>query len=175
MALYSARAGLFGKRFTLVLAAVVLAVLVGFRLSAARLEQHYISTLAWAVAGKLIVIDPGHGGEDPGAVGAAGVYEKDIVLEVSKKLAEILRQAGAEVLLTRENDRDLSDPGNHSLYQSRVQDLTKRVEIANRGVRISFSASMLTVFRTGGRGAPKPFRNQVPWREKSWRSLFRKS
>lgn len=115
MALYSARAGLFGKRFTLVLAAVVLAVLVGFRLSAARLEQHYISTLAWAVAGKLIVIDPGHGGEDPGAVGAAGVYEKDIVLEVSKKLAEILRQAGAEVLLTRENDRDLSDPDRKSV------------------------------------------------------------
>ncbi|HPU36000.1 MAG TPA: N-acetylmuramoyl-L-alanine amidase CwlD [Bacillota bacterium] len=132
MAFFSARTRLPGKRFILVLTAVVLAVLFGFRISSARLEERYISTLAWAVAGKLIVIDPGHGGEDPGAVGASGVYEKDIVLEVSKKLAEILRQAGAEVLLTRENDRDLSDPGNHSLYQSRVQDLTKRVEIANQ-------------------------------------------
>jgi len=132
LAFFSARTRLPGKRFILVLTAVVLAVLFGFRISSARLEERYISTLAWAVAGKLIVIDPGHGGEDPGAVGASGVYEKDIVLEVSKKLAEILRQAGAEVLLTRENDRDLSDPGNHSLYQSRVQDLTKRVEIANQ-------------------------------------------
>ncbi|MCL6634774.1 MAG: N-acetylmuramoyl-L-alanine amidase CwlD [Peptococcaceae bacterium] len=87
--------------------------------------------MSWAVAGKLIVVDPGHGGEDPGALGSTGVHEKDIVLEVSKKLAEILRQAGARVLLTRETDRDLSDPEIKSLHQAKIQDLTRRVELAN--------------------------------------------
>ncbi len=51
-----------------------------------------------------IVIDPGHGGKDPGA-SAFGLYEKDIVLKIGKKLAPILAQkTGAEVILTRNTD-----------------------------------------------------------------------
>lgn len=51
-----------------------------------------------------IVIDPGHGGKDPGAM-AFGMKEKDIVLAVAKKLATILRaETGTEVILTREED-----------------------------------------------------------------------
>lgn len=119
------------KRYLFALAAVVLTVFTGFRTAAALVEERYISTLSWTVADKLIVIDPGHGGDDPGALGTTGVHEKDIVLEVSKKLAEILRQAGARVLLTRETDRDLSDPGTKSLHQAKIEDLTRRVELAN--------------------------------------------
>jgi len=51
-----------------------------------------------------IVIDPGHGGSDPGAVGPTGLKEKDIVLAVSKKMAEKLQQVGAVVKLTRATD-----------------------------------------------------------------------
>ncbi|MFA4834891.1 MAG: N-acetylmuramoyl-L-alanine amidase [Dehalococcoidia bacterium] len=58
-----------------------------------------------------ICIDPGHGGPDPGAVGPTGVREKDIVLAVSLKLANILRSAGAEVKLTREDDSEPSLAG----------------------------------------------------------------
>ncbi len=51
-----------------------------------------------------IVVDPGHGGKDPGA-SAFGLKEKDIVLEVAKKLVPILqKQTGAEVILTRSSD-----------------------------------------------------------------------
>ena len=54
-----------------------------------------------------IVIDPGHGGKDPGAVGRRyGTYEKDVVLAISKYLRELLvRELGIEVLMTREDDR----------------------------------------------------------------------
>jgi N-acetylmuramoyl-L-alanine amidase len=52
---------------------------------------------------KVIVIDPGHGGKDPGCV-VNGYQEKDIVLRVSKKLKEALTQQGYEVYLTREGD-----------------------------------------------------------------------
>jgi N-acetylmuramoyl-L-alanine amidase len=56
-----------------------------------------------------IVIDPGHGGKDPGAIGRSGIYEKDIVLDISKRLANSLRRGlRAKVLLTRTNDRFLS-------------------------------------------------------------------
>ena len=53
-----------------------------------------------------IVLDPGHGGKDPGAIGLGGVAEKDIVLAVAKKLANKLKQQmGVEVVLTRTDDR----------------------------------------------------------------------
>jgi N-acetylmuramoyl-L-alanine amidase len=53
-----------------------------------------------------IVLDPGHGGKDPGAIGLGGVAEKDIVLAVAKKLAKKLKQQmGVEVVLTRTDDR----------------------------------------------------------------------
>ena len=52
----------------------------------------------------LIVIDPGHGGEDTGAKGPGGVMEKGVALEISKKVAEKLRLAGFKVILTRDQD-----------------------------------------------------------------------
>ena len=53
-----------------------------------------------------IVLDPGHGGRDPGAVGAGGIAEKDVVLNVARKLARKLqREMGIEVVLTRNDDR----------------------------------------------------------------------
>lgn len=52
-----------------------------------------------------IVIDPGHGGVDPGAVGADGTQEKDVVLALAKRLARKLEKSGRyEVILTREDD-----------------------------------------------------------------------
>ncbi|MDI3298992.1 MAG: N-acetylmuramoyl-L-alanine amidase [Bacillota bacterium] len=60
------------------------------------------------LTGRLILIDPGHGGADPGSVGSNGVLEKDVVLGVSLALAQDLRSAGATVVLTRQDDRDLS-------------------------------------------------------------------
>jgi N-acetylmuramoyl-L-alanine amidase len=52
-----------------------------------------------------VVIDPGHGGHDGGAVGASGTREKDVALAISEKLAEILEEAGLETVLTRDDDR----------------------------------------------------------------------
>ncbi|MBR6701300.1 MAG: N-acetylmuramoyl-L-alanine amidase, partial [Firmicutes bacterium] len=51
----------------------------------------------------VIVLDPGHGGSDPGAI-YSGVSEKDINLEVAEKTADILKGAGYKVILTREKD-----------------------------------------------------------------------
>ena len=53
-----------------------------------------------------IVLDPGHGGKDPGAIGIGGIAEKDIVLNVAKKLARKLKaELGVQVILTRNDDR----------------------------------------------------------------------
>ena len=53
-----------------------------------------------------IVLDPGHGGKDPGAVGVGGILEKDLVLHIAKKLAVKLKnEMGIQVVLTRKDDR----------------------------------------------------------------------
>ncbi|MBQ2611270.1 N-acetylmuramoyl-L-alanine amidase, partial [bacterium] len=51
-----------------------------------------------------IVIDPGHGGSEPGAIGCSGIAEKDIVMQISKYLQRELKHMGATVILTREDD-----------------------------------------------------------------------
>lgn len=52
----------------------------------------------------IVVIDPGHGGEDPGAVGLGGTFEKDVTLEVAQKLVRELGAAGYKAHLTRTDD-----------------------------------------------------------------------
>jgi len=55
-----------------------------------------------------VVIDPGHGGEDPGAVGHRGTLEKNVVLSIAKKLHRILKKRGYEAFLTRKGDYFIS-------------------------------------------------------------------
>ncbi|HWI61615.1 MAG TPA: N-acetylmuramoyl-L-alanine amidase [Symbiobacteriaceae bacterium] len=59
--------------------------------------------------GAVIIVDPGHGGEDPGAV-VGPVEEKHIVLDISKALKEMLEKQGARVILTRDEDKSLGGP-----------------------------------------------------------------
>ncbi|MGD6832102.1 SH3 domain-containing protein [Sutcliffiella halmapala] len=59
---------------------------------------------------KVIVIDPGHGGKDVGAIGVQGTYEKDLNLRTSRLLQGKLKAAGAIVYLTRQNDSFVSLP-----------------------------------------------------------------
>jgi len=58
----------------------------------------------YPLRGKIIVVDPGHGGDDPGAMGPGGVWEKEINLKTAKYLAGYLRSYGATVYMTRKTD-----------------------------------------------------------------------
>ncbi len=57
-----------------------------------------------SLSGAVIVLDPGHGGSDPGAIGPSGVKEKDVNLAIALKTAQYLRNQGAKVIMTRSND-----------------------------------------------------------------------
>lgn len=59
----------------------------------------------------VVVIDPGHGGEDPGAIGIGGLREKDIILPISQQVAALLEQQGIQVVMTRSDDRFISLEG----------------------------------------------------------------
>ena len=62
-------------------------------------------TREFGLTAKTIVIDPGHGGKDPGALGRGSLQEKAIVLSISEKLREVLTQKGYTVLMTRDTNR----------------------------------------------------------------------
>ncbi|RJX23270.1 MAG: N-acetylmuramoyl-L-alanine amidase CwlD [Dethiobacter sp.] len=76
------------------------------------------------LSGRVIGIDPGHGGYDPGAK-RGGVQEKDVVLEISLFLREYLQQGGAWVVMTRDRDTDLLEimagPKKRLDMQNRLQ------------------------------------------------------
>lgn len=79
-----------------------------------------------------ILIDPGHGGIDPGTCHNGAFTEKEIVLAVGLELRRLLKQAGAEVLMTRETDEDISRyiPGDPAYRYQR--DLQGRVKLINQ-------------------------------------------
>jgi N-acetylmuramoyl-L-alanine amidase len=67
---------------------------------------------------RVVVIDAGHGGRDPGAVGIGGLQEKGVVMDISNQVARLLEQNGVQVVMTRQDDREI--------------DLAPRVQLANR-------------------------------------------
>lgn len=78
---------------------------------------------------KVIVIDAGHGGADPGMVGIGGLEEKGINLAVSMKLKESLENQGFTVVMTRTEDQGLYQEGTRN---KKVQDMQKRIEIMEK-------------------------------------------
>ncbi len=65
-----------------------------------------------------VLVDAGHGGKDPGTIGRSGTYEKDVVLDICKRLNRALKRKGFEVVMTRERDKFIT--------------LERRTEIASR-------------------------------------------
>lgn len=89
-----------------------------------------IPAVSWATINQKIIIDAGHGGVDPGAVGPGGTLEKDITLAISLQLAEILQQSGAEVIMIREDDRDYST-SEKGFSKKKREDLSARAKLVN--------------------------------------------
>lgn len=80
-----------------------------------------------SVKGRIIAIDPGHGGSDTGAIGPSGFTEKEATLAISRDLEAILNKSGAKTVMTRTTDVDVYGPN-----ASATNELQARADIANR-------------------------------------------
>ncbi|MBO6304860.1 MAG: N-acetylmuramoyl-L-alanine amidase [Selenomonadaceae bacterium] len=80
------------------------------------------------LGGKIIAIDPGHGGSDAGAIGPTGAMEKNVTLDICLELKKILEDDGATVVMTRESDVEVSPKKSKA---TDVEELQARVDIAN--------------------------------------------
>lgn len=104
-----------------------LAVLAGLLFAGDKVRT-YVSVQQENVRRNLVVLDPGHGGRDPGKVGAQGEQEKDINLAISLKVKERLEKDGMEVVMTREKDVMLAD---EDASNKKLEDLNNRIRIIN--------------------------------------------
>lgn len=104
-----------------------LAVLAGLLFAGDKVRT-YVSVQQENVRRNLVVLDPGHGGKDPGKVGADEELEKDINLAISLKVREKLEEDGMEVVMTREEDVMLSDGDADN---KKLEDLNSRIDIIN--------------------------------------------
>lgn len=76
-----------------------------------------------------VVIDAGHGGADPGKVGINGALEKEINLQIAKKVKTYLEMEGIHVVMTRNNENGLYDEGAEN---KKVQDMKRRIELIEK-------------------------------------------
>ncbi len=81
------------------------------------------------ITNKVIGIDPGHGGVDPGAVSKNGIKEDDINLKIALKLKRFIEHSGGVAIMTRDTDKGLYSSDTKTLRQMKIEDLKKRKEI----------------------------------------------
>ena len=86
---------------------ILFAVCILIILSGIFTIKHYIPTVATPVTNRIVIIDAGHGGGDPGAIGLTGTLEKDINLNIALKLQQFIEQNGGNVLMSRTSDEML--------------------------------------------------------------------
>ena len=89
-----------------------------------------LSEVCFATEKKTVIIDAGHGGEDCGAIGINGAYEKDLNLDITFTLGKYLSAAGYEVIYTRTEDRLLYTEQENIKGFRKVYDLKNRLKIA---------------------------------------------
>lgn len=111
------------------------ALLLAFVCAVLASESVTVLTGAWNLseqpAVRTVVVDPGHGGEDGGAVSASGVLESGLNLEISLKLRDLLRFLGIPVVMTREEDISIHNPESETASEKKVSDLRNRVRLVN--------------------------------------------
>lgn len=110
-----------GKKVELFL---MLLLIAGLLMAGKNLQKYVVSDQV-ETEEKKVVLDAGHGGRDPGKIGAGEIQEKDVNLKIAKKLKGKLEERGIQAVLTREKDETLAPEGSAN---RQVEDIKKRVE-----------------------------------------------
>lgn len=107
------------------------------------------------LTGKIIIIDPGHGGADPGTI-SNKIYEKDLNLAISKFLEIELTKVGATTILTRDGDYDLSTPNTKWRKKS---DFDNRIKLINNSKADLYLSIHLNYLEDSSYSGPQVFYN----------------
>lgn len=95
-------------------------------------NYHKAEEIYLAISNRVVAIDPGHGGVDPGAVSKSGLTEDRINLEIALKVKRLIEQSGGIAIMTREEDVGLYTDESTTLNQKKVEDLQNRRELIEK-------------------------------------------
>ncbi|MGI2901746.1 N-acetylmuramoyl-L-alanine amidase [Tolypothrix sp. VBCCA 56010] len=109
----------------------------------------------------VVMIDPGHGGKDSGAVGIGGLQEKNIILPISQKLARILQQSGVQVILTRNSDYFVSLQGRVDLADRANADVFISIHANSAGSERPDVSGLETYYYDSGLGLARIVHNSI--------------
>lgn len=108
-----------------------------------------------------VVVDPGHGGEDGGAVAGDGSVESRLNLEIACRVNDLLRFIGQRTVMTRTEDVSIHSDGAETLHQKKVSDLENRVALVNE----TENAVLLSIHQNSLPSSPVTHGAQVFWNQ----------
>jgi len=110
-------------------------------------------------AAAVVIIDPGHGGEDGGAVSESGIVESGLNLEISLRLNDLMRFVGMQTLMTRSEDISVCDDGLDTIRARKASDIRNRVKLVNE----TDGAVLLSIHQNSLPSSPETHGAQVFW------------
>jgi N-acetylmuramoyl-L-alanine amidase len=109
----------------------------------------------------LVIIDPGHGGKDSGAVGIGGVQEKNIILPISKRVAAILQQNGVQAVMTRDSDYFVTLPGRVAMADRANADVFVSIHANSAGASRPDVSGLETYYYDSGLSLARTVHNRI--------------
>ena len=125
----------------IIMSVVLIVAMFFWAREAAAVQAEYVSNkkamYTFSDEKRCVVIDAGHGGNDPGKVGVTGCYEKDINLKITKKLKTFLEMEGIDVILTRDDDLGLYSETDSSKKSADMRNRVQLIEESNAALAVS--------------------------------------
>lgn len=144
---------------------IIILLLVSAKIMHHRYAAQEVSYLP--ITNRIIGIDPGHGGVDPGAVSKSGVLEDEINLKIGLKLKRLVEQSGGIAIMTREEDKGLYTEKSTTLRQMKTEDLINRKAlIENAGCELFVSIHMNSFTNSKYSGSQTFYYDGYPENEK---------
>jgi len=109
----------------------------------------------------MVMLDPGHGGKDPGAVGIGGLREKDVILPISLMVRQFLEQEGVQVQMTRQSDYFVSLGGRTKMANKQGADIFVSIHANAINMRRQDVNGLETYYYQSGRRLAQTIHNRV--------------
>lgn len=119
------------RKLIWILLIIIILLLVLSFLPYQKIRDTMLDSREYNLKSNTVIIDPGHGGVDPGTIGVNGSNEKDINLDIALVLKDILIANGYDVIMTRETDIALHDEKYKKVSRIKTSDLKNRLKIVN--------------------------------------------
>ncbi len=109
----------------------------------------------------VVIVDPGHGGKDPGAIGLGGLQEKDVIMPIAQQVASILEQQGVQAVLTRRSDYFVDLAPRVAMAERMNADLFVSIHANSMGLSRPDISGLETYYYSSGQRLAQTIHNSI--------------